>query len=384
MIDLLRTLFAALAVFAAVGMSPAAAQSQWDGVARVVTIGDLHGDYDKFVDMMNTAGLIDAHGDWIGGQTHLVQVGDVPDRGADTRKILDHLARLEPQAQHAGGYVHALIGNHEGMNLEGDLRYVVAGEYAAFADRQSARRRDAYYKQTVRVLRAAPPATGLPEFDDAFRAQWNSEHPLGYVEHRIAWSPQGQYGKWVSGHDAIIRINDTLYMHAGLGPAFLAAERDPINDGVRAALKGAPVAAFADILTNEQGPLWYRGLALNDELTEKAQLDALLAKHSVARIVVGHTKRASMVFPRFDGRVILTDIAAPANFADPHAFLIQDGGELTAVYRGQRVPLRAATQPERCAYMGTVAALDPPNGPNARLAANCAAPLAAAVAQPEN
>ena len=50
------------AVFAAVGVTPAAAQSQWEGVARVVTIGDLHGDYAKFVDMLNTAGLIDAQG----------------------------------------------------------------------------------------------------------------------------------------------------------------------------------------------------------------------------------------------------------------------------------------------------------------------------------
>ncbi len=383
MIDLLRTMLAALAVFAALGVTPASAQSQWDGVARVVTIGDLHGDYGKFVDMLNTAGLIDAHGDWSGGQTHLVQLGDVPDRGADTRKIMDHLARLEPQAQRAGGYVHALIGNHEGMNVEGDLRYVVAGEYAAFADRNSERRRNTFYKQTLKALRQQPPATGLPAFDSAYRAQWDSEHPLGYVEHRIAWSPRGQYGRWVAGHDAVIRINDTLYMHAGLGPAFAAAERDPMNDGVRAALKLTPTPAFPDILTNEQGPLWYRGLALNEEALETPHLTALLARHGVARIVLGHTKRASVVFPRFDGRVILTDIAVPAGFMDPHAYLIQENGALTAVHRGQRVPLLAATQAERCSYLGQIAALDAPAGPNARLAANCAAPLPAATALPD-
>ena len=74
---------------------------------------------------------------WSGGATHLVQLGDVPDRAPDTRKILDLLMRLEPQARRAGGYVHALIGNHEAMNVYGDLRYVSEGEIAA---------RDAGYK----------------------------------------------------------------------------------------------------------------------------------------------------------------------------------------------------------------------------------------------
>ena len=32
--------------------APAHAQAQWDNVARVVAIGDLEGDYEKFVDML--------------------------------------------------------------------------------------------------------------------------------------------------------------------------------------------------------------------------------------------------------------------------------------------------------------------------------------------
>ena len=38
------------------------------------------------------------------------------------------------EAEAAGGYVHVLIGNHESMNMIGDLRYVSKEEYAAFAD----------------------------------------------------------------------------------------------------------------------------------------------------------------------------------------------------------------------------------------------------------
>lgn len=370
-------LVAFLALFGAVAAAQPAPVSEWSGVARVVTFGDLHGDYDKFVAMARDAGLIDAAGNWSGGQTHFVQLGDVVDRGPDSRKILDHLMRLEPQAKRAGGYVHALIGNHEGMNVEGDLRYVSAGEYASYADNRSARRRDAYYSQTVDYLRAHPPATGVPTFDAAFRAQWEAEHPLGFVEHREAWSPQGRYGRWIAGHDAIVKINGTLYLHAGLGIPFQGADRDAMNEAVRAAIRGAPDAAFADILTNEQGPLWYRGLALNDEATETANLVAVLGHQHVARIVLGHTKRAPLVLPRFDGRVILTDIAVPAGAVDPHGYLVEENGVLTAVHRGQRIALPGPAHADLCAYLARVAALDPPGGASARLVAACNAPTPA-------
>ncbi len=381
MIRPFRILLAAIALLATACAAPARAlaqeQSSWDGVARVVVIGDLHGDYEKFADMLHAAGLIDARGDWSGGQAHLVQLGDVPDRGPSTRAILDQLMRLERQARRAGGYVHALIGNHEAMNVEGDLRYTTQAEFAAFADRNSARRREAFYQRTLAYLRQNPPAAGLPEFDEAFRAQWDSEHPLGFVEHREAWSPAGAYGGWIATHNAVIRINQTLYMHGGLGPAFLGPDANAMNQAVRAALTGAPNPAFADILTNEQGPLWYRGLALNEEAAEAAHVEALLARHGVARVVVGHTKRAPLVLPRFGGRVILTDIAVPAGHPDPHAFLIEENGVLAAVYRGQHVALGAASQPELCAYLAAIAALDPPGSPTANLSASCAVPAGA-------
>lgn len=371
-----RVFIAALAAifFAA---TPAAAQSQWEGVARIVVIGDLHGDYAKFTGIARDAGLINDRGDWIGGRTHLVQLGDVPDRGADTRRIMDHLILLERQARRAGGYVHALIGNHEAMNVEGDLRYTVPGEFAAFADRNSTRRRDGYYRRTVDYIRSLPPSPDRPVIDAAFQARWEAEHPLGFVEHRIAWAPQGTYGRWVAEHDAVIRINDTLFMHGGLGPAFAGASRDELNAAVRAALRGRPEPAFADILTNEQGPLWYRGLALSPEDAESANVETLLNRHGVARIVVGHTKRAATVFPRFSGRVILTDIAVPSGYSDPHAYLIIENGGLTTVHRGRRVALHASNAAETCAYLNEVASIDPPGGPIAALAQNCASPTPA-------
>jgi hypothetical protein len=116
-----------------VGLLPSAfAQDTWTGVDRVVAVGDVHGDYDAFVAILRAAEVIDSKGRWSGAKTHLVQTGDVLDRGADSRKAMDLLMSLEKQAAKAGGRVHALIGNHEAMNMYGDLRYADPGEFAAF------------------------------------------------------------------------------------------------------------------------------------------------------------------------------------------------------------------------------------------------------------
>ena len=101
---------------------------------RIVAVGDLHGDYGAWIDIARSAGLIDAKNRWAGGSAILVQTGDITDRGPDSLKIIRHLRKLEKKATKAGGRVIVLIGNHEAMNVTGDLRYVDPGEFAAFRD----------------------------------------------------------------------------------------------------------------------------------------------------------------------------------------------------------------------------------------------------------
>lgn len=368
----------ALFAFALPAAARAQTPAQWTGVERIVAIGDLEGDYEKFTDMLRTAGVIDAQGNWSGGRTHLVQLGDIPDRGPNSRMIMDLLMRLEPQAQRAGGYVHALIGNHEAMNVTGDLRYVHPGEYAAFATPRSARVRDQYYRQFIRSLTHNPPATGLPTIDAAYRAQWDTEHPLGWVEHRQAWSAGGRYGRWVASHDAAIRINDTLFVHGGIGPSFANAPRPAMNTAVSAALRGGRPQVYVDILDNQEGPLWYRGLSQNPDATETANLENVLRGQGVARVIVGHTKVTSTVLPRFNGRVLVADIGVPRGHSDPHAFLIMENSTWTTIHRGQRVPVTASTPEATCAYLRQIAALDNGSGPVAELVqTQCTATAAA-------
>ncbi len=113
------------------GAWSAHAQYAWDNVERVVAIGDVHGAYPAMVSLLKAAGLVDESLRWQGGQTHLVSLGDLLDRGPESARAMDLLMGLQPQAEAAGGRVHVVLGNHEIMNLSGDLRDVSDAELAA-------------------------------------------------------------------------------------------------------------------------------------------------------------------------------------------------------------------------------------------------------------
>src|SRR5262245_61321558 len=113
----------------------------------IVAMGDIHGDLNAFDRGLHAAGLTDEHGRWVGGRTVLVQTGDYMDRGPDVRGVLDRLMSLETEAAAAGGRVVVLLGNHEVMNLLGELRDVRPSTYKAFADDRSEQRREAAWQE---------------------------------------------------------------------------------------------------------------------------------------------------------------------------------------------------------------------------------------------
>src|SRR4030042_2360365 len=69
----------------------------WTGVEKIIAVGDLHGDYENFVLILKNpkVRLVDDNLHWIGGKTHLVQTGDIMDRGERAKEIFDLLMRLE-------------------------------------------------------------------------------------------------------------------------------------------------------------------------------------------------------------------------------------------------------------------------------------------------
>jgi hypothetical protein len=111
---------------------------------RIIAIGDLHGDYHKSIKALKLAKVIDDNLNWVAEpkDTVVVQVGDQIDRcrprdglncgderlstgdkGGDI-KILKLFTLLHQKADKHGGAVISLLGNHEIMNVLGDMRYV--------------------------------------------------------------------------------------------------------------------------------------------------------------------------------------------------------------------------------------------------------------------
>jgi hypothetical protein len=326
----------------------ALAQDTFTGVGRIVAVGDVHGDYAQFVTVLQQAGVVDSRMRWTGGQTHLVQTGDVLDRGPDSRRVMDLLIALAPQARKAGGRLHALIGNHEVMNVEGDLRYVSPGEYSSFRDRNSQAIRDRAYG----VL-----SDSTRRNDPAYRAEWEKEHPLGWIEHRFAFEGNGRYGTWIRQNNAVIRINDMLFLHGGIGPKYATASLAELNEGVRKVLAETDPPTAGNIAEDSEGPLWYRGLATGDEALLAPHVDQVLSHFGVSHIVIGHTVTAGTVIPRFGDKVIMIDVGLSSAYGGPPACLIVEGGKRYTLHRGQKLELPAGG--DLVPYLRAAAALDP-------------------------
>lgn len=341
------------------------AQPAFNGVERIVAVGDVHGDLNQFLTVLRAAKVIDQKNKWIGGKTHLVQVGDIPDRGPDTRKIYDLLMSLEKPARKAGGMVHALMGNHDAMNVYGDLRYVTAEEFAAFRTGQSADVRNAQFEAELPEIRKAIEAKGGKPDDVSIRRQFDEAHPLGWYEHRFAYGPEGKYGKWIRSRPVMVVVNRLLFVHAGISPKYAAKTVAEINSMVAEEFKD-----FSRLQTgaaiDEEGPLWYRGLARGPEAQLAAHVDQLTQFHQVDAIVIGHTPTAGAILPRFGGKVVMIDVGLSKYYGGPPAALVVEGGKRFALHRGQILPLPSAAE-DLLAYLKSAAALDPTPSPLLKL-----------------
>ena len=305
---------------------------------RVVTIGDVHGAVESFSAILQKAALVDAGGRWIGGNAILVQTGDMTDRGAGMRAALDLLMALEPQARKAGGRVHAILGNHEVMNMVGELRDANAAIFETFG---------------------------------------------GEAAMREAFSARGHYGRWLRGKRVIDKVEGSIFLHGGINPAFSKGSIDDINrqarrelaewdDGVQWLVErklverappflGAVEAARAEAvrliegplrdepdtrqtlaillplvnigtssLFSPDGPLWFRGLATWSDAEGDPLVTAILDRLRGRRLVVGHTVQ-ERITERFGGRLFLIDtgmLGAPY-FPSGRASALEITGEQT-------------------------------------------------------
>ena len=363
------------ALVVAVAGTPAVAQEVWEKVDRVVAVGDVHGDYGQLLTVLRDASLLDGRNRWAGGRTHLVQTGDRVDRGPDSRKVMDLLMRLEKEARKAGGAVHCLLGNHEAMNVLGDLRYTIPEEFAAFKTSDSPRLRDALLTRVLDEQRAQGRAPLTP----AERREWEEAHPLGFVEHRLAFSPRGEYGAWIVRQNAVVRIGDSLFLHGGLSPKYADFSLRDLNDRIRQELRDSdPQNAL--LANDPEGPLWFRGLAEGDPALA-SHLEGVLRRHGCRRMVVGHTPtEGGLLMPRYGGRLIQIDVGMTKVYGGPPAALVIEGGRTFALHRGHRLALPDGDGEPLLRYVRDVAALEPDPSRLAGLIASLEASLSVAPA----
>jgi hypothetical protein len=239
---------------------------------NIFVIGDVHGNYNAFINLLINNKIIDADLKWIFGDGQFIQLGDVFDRGAYVTETLWFLYSLQIQARNSGGDVHMLLGNHEIMALTGDHRYLNA-KYEYFT----------HYTQT---------------------------------EYFRLFDTNSVLGRWLRCQNIILRINDYLCMHAGISPEFAAygyAYPD-INLRVRNYLnsddaleEGSP----EDIILGASGPLWYRGYMDPESGPTEVTLefiDNYFNLQGLKRMVFGHNEQRT-IKKFYGGKIISADVA---------------------------------------------------------------------------
>ena len=333
---LLRCVLTGILATLLLAASPAAAE-------RIVAVGDLHGDYNALLDIVAAAGVSDDQGHWTGGETVFVQLGDFTDRGPESLKIIRYLQGLELAAPMGGGKIVVLVGNHEAMNVTGDLRYVHPGEYAAFATRNSAKLRDRVFDENWKAVLAQYRQTDPKISLEGARRRWVHETPLGMLEHRQVWKPSGEIGRWISARPAIVKIDDTLFAHGGISVEFAAQRIEDINADISTKLASGDTSPNS-ILTDDLGPLWYRGNIFRDPVKTSVagealalvrpsieeELNRVLAAYEARRLVIAHTPSPAGIVASHEGSLVRIDTGISAYYGGVRSYLELKDGQATA------------------------------------------------------
>ena len=363
---------------------------RWSGVERIVAIGDVHGAYEALTITLGKAGVLDEELGWSGGKAHLVFTGDILDRGPHSRKIMDLIMRLEGEALDAGGRVHMLLGNHEVMNLVGDLRYVSKEEFAAFSEDESSMERKRWFKKQT-------DGKSVVSNGRLQRKEFAKKCPPGFFGLRRAFSTQGVYGSWLMSKPLMIVINGTAFVHGGLSSMVAELGLDGVNRTLTSQVKEyvtqTEVLFDAGILDPTEGfyrhqkvlkpltgngrqpesikkaidtimdlnrasvhsrnsPIWYRGTVGCGPLIEEDKLTAALEALGATRVVIGHTTTLTrQVLERMDGRVIQIDTGMlnSAYHGSGNALIIE-GDSLTVVGEKASEPHAPYSHPRRVGY----------------------------------
>ena len=257
--------------------------STYEMPSRLMALSDIEGNFGPFRELLQKAGVIDENLNWSFGEGHLVLTGDFFDRGDMVTEVLWLIYKLEDQAWDAGGQVHFILGNHEIMNLNGDLRYV----------------NDKYEKVAKMVNK---------NLFDLYKS--NTE-----------------LGQWLRTKNVIEKIGNHLFVHAGLSEKVnnLNLSLEEINGLLRPWYDKYPDYAPGNVkllMSGDSGLYWYRGYYGRWKPDNIDQvINQTLEQYEVSKVITGHTVVADQISTHYDGKVI--NIDTPHSEGKSEALLIE-------------------------------------------------------------
>lgn len=276
-------------------------------VSPIIAIGDIHADLSSAKKAFAIAGVTNEQGEWIAENTTVVQTGDITDRGPDGLPILEWLLALEQQAGAHNSRFVIVMGNHEAMNLQGDWRYVSPLDIESFGSVEA--------RKQLMLLHST-----------------NTQDSVS--EKNI-----GKWAQWLLSKDAVVQIDDTVFVHGGVSKAF-PFTATALSGSVRDALEAYSAnQSKADIL-GDMGPLWYRGYWKESEASACVEAEFVLREMGAKRMVMGHTtQKDGKIHQRCAGTLFAIDTGISRHYGENIAALRIEGETVFAIYPTQTVQL---------------------------------------------
>lgn len=268
---------------------------------RLICIGDIHGDFEIFINVLKTCKLINSDLNWIGDKTYVVQLGDTLDGKragiSPNKKFLDtsgevelikYIHHLDNQAKIDGGRVISILGNHElyPYYIGNDKKFI--RDYVKKSDIKK-------FKKTFGIERHAflkPGGIGASFFART--------RPLLF-----------QYGKFLFVHGS---ITDSLIKNNIGSDGYVDISK--INDDTSRWLKGTDnVPSYLKFLDDEN-PVGSRAYSHTEKLGEDAckKINSQLKFFKgVSYVVMGHSSYKH-INTACNGTLIRTDVALSRAF----------------------------------------------------------------------
>ncbi|EPS74617.1 hypothetical protein M569_00136, partial [Genlisea aurea] len=309
---------------------------------RIVAVGDLHGDLTKARYALQMARVLSSDGRdlWIGGQTVLVQVGDILDRGEDEIAILSLLKSLDIQAKAIGGAVFQVNGNHETMNVEGDFRYVDSGgfdecdhflEFLEICENNWEKAFLGWAGESIRWKENR-------RLQQNHWSPWNLvKRQRGVIARSILLRPGGSLASELAQHSVVIKINDWIFCHGGLLPHHVEYGIERMNREVSRWMKGDSSRSEIPFIATRgyDSVVWSRlysrdAFDLEDDkqyIQVQSVLKETLKAAGGSAMVVGHTPQATGVNCAFRCSIWRIDVGMSRGVLDssPEVLEIRDG-----------------------------------------------------------